>query len=252
MKVGDTRRDRDASTPRRHEPRSARIAQKVVTPMKLVTTTGARSAVWRVRIALGLKGVAYEYVAVQHRARRRRAARRRLPRAQPDGAGADARVLDDGAARARAVAGDPRVSRGARARRRRSCRRDPYLRARARAARRDRQLRHPAAAEPVDDRSGVKSSAATPSAWARHFIARGLAALEARRRRRAGAFLVGDAPSIADVCLVPQLNAARRFGSTSRRWPLLARDRRRAASRCPRSQTAHADRQPDARREESK
>ena len=37
-------------------------------------------------------------------------------------------------------------------------------------------------------------------------------ALEAMAAPRAGAFLFGDAPTLADGCLVPQLYNARRFG----------------------------------------
>ena len=48
-------------------------------------------------------------------------------------------------------------------------------------------------------------------AWFQHFIGAGLASLEARARACAGRFLVGDALSLADVLLVPQLYAARRL-----------------------------------------
>ena len=42
----------------------------------------------------------------------------------------------------------------------------------------------------------------------------------------AGRFCVGDAPTIADCCLIPQLQSARRFGVDPARWPrLLARRR---------------------------
>jgi maleylacetoacetate isomerase len=46
--------------------------------------------------------------------------------------------------------------------------------------------------------------------WYRHWVREGLAALEAAAGQ-AGPFLGGDAPNIADVCLVPQLYNARRF-----------------------------------------
>ena len=51
--------------------------------------------------------------------------------------------------------------------------------------------------------------------WYRHWIEEGLAALEEMARPKAGAFLFGDAPTIADICLVPQLYndlVAQRFG----------------------------------------
>src|SRR5205085_2331118 len=47
--------------------------------------------------------------------------------------------------------------------------------------------------------------------WYVHWIREGLPALEALARPGAGRFLFGDAPTGADVCLVPQLYNARRF-----------------------------------------
>lgn len=49
--------------------------------------------------------------------------------------------------------------------------------------------------------------------WARLTIADGLAACEALLRGSAGPFCFGDRPTLADVCLVPQLGNARRFGA---------------------------------------
>ena len=48
-------------------------------------------------------------------------------------------------------------------------------------------------------------------AWYRHWVAQGLDALEAMASARAGRFLFGDAPTLADLCLVPQMYNARRF-----------------------------------------
>jgi maleylacetoacetate isomerase len=45
--------------------------------------------------------------------------------------------------------------------------------------------------------------------WYRHWVAEGLAALDAMAGE--GPFLGGDAPDLSDVCLVPQLYNARRF-----------------------------------------
>lgn len=82
-------------------------------------------------------------------------------------------------------------------------------------------------------------------AWSRHFIARGLAALEIMARDRAGAFLVGDAPTLADVYLVPQLYNARRFALPLDAYPTLTRadDSARAL---PAFLAALPERQPDA------
>jgi maleylpyruvate isomerase len=50
--------------------------------------------------------------------------------------------------------------------------------------------------------------------WYRHWIKLGFDALERRLEREAatGRFCHGDAPTLADVCLVPQVANARRFG----------------------------------------
>jgi maleylpyruvate isomerase len=48
--------------------------------------------------------------------------------------------------------------------------------------------------------------------WARDTIEEGLAAFEALLPAHSGAFSFGDTPSFADICLIPQLVNARRFG----------------------------------------
>lgn len=48
--------------------------------------------------------------------------------------------------------------------------------------------------------------------WARTTIEEGLAAYEALLPAHGGAFSFGDTPSLADICLIPQLVNARRFG----------------------------------------
>ena len=60
-------------------------------------------------------------------------------------------------------------------------------------------------------------------AWYVHWVTEGLAALEALAAPRAGAFLFGDSPSLADVCLVPQLYNARRFAVPIAPYPSLRR-----------------------------
>lgn len=82
-------------------------------------------------------------------------------------------------------------------------------------------------------------------AWVRHFMRKGLEALEARARLTAGRFLVGDSPTLADVCLVPQIYNARRFDvSLAGLDTLVAVDAR--CMQLPRWELAHPDRQPDA------
>jgi len=82
-------------------------------------------------------------------------------------------------------------------------------------------------------------------------IGKGLDAIEAELGAdlpavaRPGRWMVGDAPSIADICLIPQLYNARRFGFSMDRWPRLAAIEAVAAEH-PAFQRAHPDQQPDA------
>ena len=48
--------------------------------------------------------------------------------------------------------------------------------------------------------------------WARTFVAQGLEAYEQEIAATHGRFSYGDQPTLADICLVPQLYNARRFG----------------------------------------
>ena len=63
----------------------------------------------------------------------------------------------------------------------------------------------------------------TRNAWYAHWVREGLAALEAQAEPRAGSFLFGDAPTLADICLVPQLFQARRFKVPVEDFPTLLR-----------------------------
>jgi maleylacetoacetate isomerase len=80
--------------------------------------------------------------------------------------------------------------------------------------------------------------------WAGPFVARGLRALEETARTTAGRFLIGDAPSLADVCLVPQLYSARRFDVDLEPLPKLVAVER-ACNELVAFQKAHPDLQPD-------
>ena len=82
--------------------------------------------------------------------------------------------------------------------------------------------------------------------WAQGAIAGGLAALElAVGDGGAGRFCHGDAPGLADCYLVPQLYSARRFGVDLAGLPRLLRIEA-ACTVLPAFQAAHPDRQPDA------
>ena len=78
--------------------------------------------------------------------------------------------------------------------------------------------------------------------WYRHWVAEGLAALEEMARPHAGAFLFGDAPTIADICLVPQLYNARRFSVPLTHYPTLRRADQTASAHAAFA-AAHPDRQ---------
>jgi maleylacetoacetate isomerase len=78
--------------------------------------------------------------------------------------------------------------------------------------------------------------------WYRHWIEDGLGALEEMARPQAGAFLFGDAPSIADICLVPQLYNARRFSVPLTAYPTLRRADETASAHAAFA-AAHPDRQ---------
>ena len=58
-------------------------------------------------------------------------------------------------------------------------------------------------------------------AWYIHWISEGLNALEALAIAYAGPYLSGETPGLADICLVPQLYNARRFGMDLAAWPTL-------------------------------
>ena len=79
------------------------------------------------------------------------------------------------------------------------------------------------------------------AAWYRHWVAEGFAALEAMAAPHAGRFLFGDSPTLADVCLVPQMFNARRFDVPLDDYPLLV-GIDAAAAALPAFAEAHPDR----------
>jgi maleylpyruvate isomerase len=202
------------------------------------------SSAWRVRIGLALKGIQYEYVAVNllageqdapdHVARsplhqvpvlevaRPGKAPLRLVQSMAILEWLDERHREpallpgdvDGRARVRALA--EHVNSGI----------QPYQ---TTAALRWLKARHPGA----------------ETEWVRHWIGRGLAGLEVAVAEGAGRFCHGDQPGLAECFLVPQLYAARRFGVPLDGCPTLVRVEAACAG-LPAFQAAHPDRQPDA------
>jgi maleylacetoacetate isomerase len=199
------------------------------------------SASWRVRIALAWKNISYEYVAVNILGESATNHADEYLSLNPM-AQVPTLVLDDGRQLSQSLAIleyleelAPRPA---------LLPADPYLRARA------RQLAEVvnAGIQPFQNlptMKRVQEGGVDAKEFVRFFVARGLDGLERSAAATAGTFLVGDAPSFADVCLVPQLNAARRFGLDVARWPLLARVES-ACERLQPFQSAHSDRQPDA------
>jgi maleylacetoacetate isomerase len=82
-------------------------------------------------------------------------------------------------------------------------------------------------------------------AWCRHWVGEGLAAGERLLAREGGGpFAFGAAPGLADICLVPQMFSADRFGLDLGPMPRL-RAVRDACEALPAFADAHPARQPD-------
>ncbi|MCA3629597.1 MAG: maleylacetoacetate isomerase [Methylobacterium sp.] len=87
------------------------------------------------------------------------------------------------------------------------------------------------------DDSGVE-------AWAAWVNREGLAACETLARAQAGPFVFGDRPTLADICLVPQLGNARRFKVDVSAYPRLL-EAEAAALALPAFARAAPQNQPD-------
>lgn len=200
------------------------------------------SAAYRVRIALNLKGLAYESVPIDLRAGAQRSAAflgrnpHRLVPCLEDGEV----VLDQSLAileylEARHL--DPPLLPDA-----------PAARAEARSialavACEIHPLNNTRVLQYLEREVGLDESARL--AWYRHWIALGLGALEARLAERAGRFCVGARPSFADVCLVPQMYNARRYECDVEPYPSLRRIDQHCRALEPFAKAA-PERQPDA------
>jgi maleylacetoacetate isomerase/maleylpyruvate isomerase len=83
-------------------------------------------------------------------------------------------------------------------------------------------------------------------AWGARWIADGFAALEPMVARHGRGFAFGETPTIADCCLIPQIWSSNRFAVDLAPFPAL-RAVYELAGEHPAFQAAHPERQPDAR-----
>jgi len=94
-------------------------------------------------------------------------------------------------------------------------------------------------------REGFGADQAAVDAWAARWITSGFMALEALVTRHGAGWSFGDRPTLADCYLVPQLYSARRFNVPLEAFPrLLAVEA--TANAHPAVAAAHPDGQPDA------
>ncbi|MDB5563555.1 MAG: Maleylacetoacetate isomerase [Tardiphaga sp.] len=90
---------------------------------------------------------------------------------------------------------------------------------------------------------GIDDAARTK--WSQHWIETGFAAIEARLSHLSGPFALGAQPTLADICIVPQVFNARRFGVDLAPYPRI-RAIDAAAAKLEAFATAEPGRQPDA------
>ncbi|MGH8539736.1 MAG: maleylacetoacetate isomerase [Stenotrophobium sp.] len=93
----------------------------------------------------------------------------------------------------------------------------------------------------------LKLSDEQKNAWVRHWIERGFSVLEQELRDAPlSAFVFGEAPTLADCVLVPQMFNAGRYRCDTAKFPRLHALAQRL-NELPAFAAAHPDRQPDAR-----
>lgn len=82
-------------------------------------------------------------------------------------------------------------------------------------------------------------------AWIEHWVTTAFTAFEKRLQKHAGTYCVGDRVSLADVCLVPQVYNAKRFNLDLSAYPTLMRVYQNL-QQLPAFQRAAPEQQPDA------
>ena len=212
--------------------------------MKLVLHNYWRSsASHRVRIALGLKGLAYEYVTVNivKDAQFTDAYRGKNPSAQIPTLEV---IEDDGSTRSITQSLPIIEYLDERFPERPVLPRDPYLRARARGL---AEIVN-SGIQPFQNLSTtkkLKSLGVDDTAWVKDFIANGMTAFARAAAETAGKFCIGDTPTIADCCLIPQLASCRRFSVDYSQHDVLVAIEKRCLE-LPAFANAAPDQQPDA------
>jgi len=197
----------------------------------------------RVRIGLGLKELPYEYVIVNllHREHHAEVYRARNPMAQVPAV----EITEDSGAVYTIAQSLPILEYlDERFPERPILPKDLFLRARC------RELAEiiNSGIQPMQNLSvtkAIKAFGGDEVVWPKSFIADGLVAFERVARDTAGTFCVGDSPTIAECCLIPQLASARRFGVDLTKHELLLAIEQRCLA-LPAFQNAAPDRQPDA------
>jgi maleylacetoacetate isomerase len=210
--------------------------------MKLVLHSAWRaSAPYRVRIALKLKGLAYDYAPVDLAAGNQRGesykavnAQMLVPTLEADGRRLTQSLaiiewLDE-------THPEPAL-----------LPKDPFDRAIVRA------MAEIVACDihPVNNLRILKALAAmgqdepARNSWVTRWISEGFDALEPMVAEHGRGWSFGDAPTLADCCLVPQVYNARRFGVDLGPWPAITTIAE-AAEAHPAFAAAHPNRQPDA------
>jgi len=81
--------------------------------------------------------------------------------------------------------------------------------------------------------------------WAKHWITEGFTGLETMLKKTAGKYCFGDEVTIADLCLIPQVYNANRFGVDMSAFPTITRINE-ACSQLPAFQNTHPDKMPDS------
>jgi len=83
--------------------------------------------------------------------------------------------------------------------------------------------------------------------WAQHWIDLGVSALQEMivSQSRRGKFCFGDSPTLADICLIPQLGNARRYGCDLSKYPTIL-EIENNCNAIPAFANAAPEKQPDA------